>query len=94
MKEKQKYLKLKLNLTYLSYADACNEFIKSIDTPAPNMQSKSDFPPLPTSIGRQSKPDPSLPIPRLALTAVYHSSRMGQLLLSKWTSPVYCLAIQ
>jgi len=33
---------------------ACKEFIKSRDIPAPNLKSKSDFPPLPTSAGRQS----------------------------------------
>ena len=49
IKEKQ-ILKLKTK-SNLSYADSCKEFIKSRDTPAPNMQSKSDFPPLPTSIG-------------------------------------------
>jgi len=46
-------LKLKTK-SKLSYANACKEFIKSRDTPAPNMQSKSEFPLLPTSTRRQS----------------------------------------
>jgi len=46
-------LKLKTK-SKLSYSVAFKEFIKSRDIPAPNLKSKSDFPPLPTSIGRQS----------------------------------------
>ena len=84
-------LKLKTK-SKLSYADACKEFIKSRDIPVPNLKSKSDFPPLPTSIGRQSNARCFVNNTQTGLeSSIYHSSRiavsrssrMGQLLLSK-----------
>ena len=58
-KRESEILKLKTT-SNLSYADACKEFSESRAIPVPNLQSKSDFPPLPTPIlGRPTNTRPS-----------------------------------